>query len=226
MTNFKITSSTKIGHQSKRPQDIRETRLDYWVKRLFDVVGAITILAIISPLFLVVAIAIKLDSQGPVFYRQYRGGLSGSHFQVWKFRTMVINAGELQKELEAKNEVKGGLLFKIKDDPRITKVGRFLRQYSIDELPQLFNVLTGEMSLVGPRPLPLRDVELLSKDQMMRHDVLPGITGLWQVKGRSHLDSEKIFYWDNIYIERWSLMMDFSILIQTINVVLNRKGSY
>jgi lipopolysaccharide/colanic/teichoic acid biosynthesis glycosyltransferase len=226
MTNIKVNTGTKVNEYRQQPRDIRDTRFDYWVKRLFDLIGASIVFLVVSPLFLVVALAIKLDSPGPVFYRQYRGGLAGSRFQVWKFRTMVVNAGELQKELETQNEVKGGLLFKIKEDPRITKVGRFLRDYSIDELPQVINVLTGEMSLVGPRPLPLRDVELLSKEQLTRHDVLPGITGLWQVKGRSHLDSEKIFYWDNIYIDRWSLLLDFTVLLETIKVVLTRRGSY
>ena len=139
---------------------------------------------------------------------------------------MVVNAGELQKELEAQNEIKGGVLFKIKDDPRITKIGKFLRRYSLDELPQLINVLQGEMSLVGPRPLPLRDVERFSKDHFLRHEVLPGITGLWQVKGRSNVDSDDVFYWDIIYILQWSLALDLNILLQTVKAVLTREGAY
>jgi exopolysaccharide biosynthesis polyprenyl glycosylphosphotransferase len=200
--------------------------IDFRLKCLLDLIVASFILLLISPILLVVAVMIKLDSPGPIFYKQYRVGLKGAHFQVWKFRTMVVNASELQKELEAQNEIKGGVLFKIKDDPRITKVGKFLRRYSIDELPQLINVLQGEMSLVGPRPLPLRDVERFSKDHFLRHEVLPGITGLWQVKGRSNVDSDDVFYWDIIYILQWSLALDLNILFQTIKAVLTREGAY
>jgi exopolysaccharide biosynthesis polyprenyl glycosylphosphotransferase len=200
--------------------------IDFRLKCLLDVVVSFVILLLISPILLIISLAILLDSPGPIFYRQYRVGLKGSHFKVWKFRTMVVNASELQKELESKNEIKGGVLFKIKDDPRITKVGKFLRRYSLDELPQLINVLQGEMSLVGPRPLPLRDVERFSKDHFLRHEVLPGITGLWQVKGRSNVDSEDVFYWDIIYILQWSLALDLNILLQTIKAVLTREGAY
>lgn len=200
--------------------------IDFRLKCLLDLIAASFILILISPIFLVISVLIKLDSPGPIFYKQYRVGLKGAHFQVWKFRTMVVNAGELQKELEAQNEIKGGVLFKIKDDPRITKIGKFLRRYSLDELPQLINVLQGEMSLVGPRPLPLRDVERFSKDHFLRHEVLPGITGLWQVKGRSNVDSDDVFYWDIIYILQWSLALDLNILLQTVKAVLTREGAY
>ncbi len=200
--------------------------VSFWLKRGFDLIAALLILAIISPVLIVIAILIRSTSSGPIFYRQSRVGLKGRHFQVWKFRTMVENASEMQKELEAKNEIKGGVLFKIKDDPRITKVGKVLRRYSLDELPQLLNVLQGEMSLVGPRPLPLRDVARFSKDQFLRHEVLPGITGLWQVKGRSNVDSDEVFYWDTIYILQWSLALDLSILLQTFRAVLTRDGAY
>jgi exopolysaccharide biosynthesis polyprenyl glycosylphosphotransferase len=200
--------------------------MSFWLKRTIDLIAAALILVLTSPILLLIAILIKSSSPGPIFYRQYRVGLKGRHFQVWKFRTMVENAGELQQALESKNEIKGGILFKIKDDPRITKVGKFLRRYSLDELPQLFNVLQGEMSLVGPRPLPLRDVAKFSKDQFLRHEVLPGITGLWQVKGRSNVDSDEVFYWDTIYILQWSLALDLSILMQTVRAVLMRDGAY
>ncbi len=206
---------------------------NFWLKRILDLIAASLILLTISPIFLLVAILVKKTSPGPIFYKQYRVGLKGRRFQVWKFRTMVENANELQKELEAQNEIKGGVLFKIKDDPRITKIGKFLRDYSIDELPQLINVLQGEMSLVGPRPLPIRDYELsiqnvaqFSRDRFLRYEVLPGITGLWQVKGRATIESDEIFYWDMIYILQWSLTLDFRILLQTIKVVLFKKGSY
>jgi exopolysaccharide biosynthesis polyprenyl glycosylphosphotransferase len=200
--------------------------VDFRLKCLLDLIIGSFILILISPILLVVSVLIKLDSSGPIFYRQYRVGLKGAHFQVWKFRTMVVNASEFQQELESQNEIKGGVLFKIKDDPRITKIGKFLRRYSLDELPQLINVLQGEMSLVGPRPLPLRDVERFSKDHFLRHEVLPGITGLWQVKGRSNVDSDDVFYWDIIYILQWSLALDLNILFQTIKAVLTREGAY
>jgi exopolysaccharide biosynthesis polyprenyl glycosylphosphotransferase len=207
--------------------------INFWLKRLFDLIGAVIILVIASPILAAIAISIATTSPGPIFYRQDRVGLKGRHFRVWKFRTMVKNASELQKQLEEQNEVKGGVLFKIKDDPRITKVGKFLRQYSLDELPQLINVLQGEMSLVGPRPLPIRDYEMslqnmeqFSRDRFLRYEVLPGITGLWQVKGRASIDSDEIFYWDMVYILQWSLTLDLKILLQTIKVVVSREGSY
>jgi exopolysaccharide biosynthesis polyprenyl glycosylphosphotransferase len=199
---------------------------DFFVKRTFDIVAASLILLLISVPFLLIAILIKLDSPGPVFYKQTRVGLKGRHFKVWKFRTMVANASQLQKELEAKNEVKGGVLFKMQNDPRITRVGKFLRRYSLDELPQLINVLREEMSIVGPRPLPVRDVERFSENHFLRHEILPGITGLWQVSGRSNVDSEEVFYLDLAYIQHWSLALDIKILLQTIKVVLTKEGAY
>jgi lipopolysaccharide/colanic/teichoic acid biosynthesis glycosyltransferase len=145
---------------------------------------------------------------------------------------MVENASNLQKELEAQNEVKGGVLFKIREDPRITKIGKFLRNYSLDELPQLINVLQGQMSLVGPRPLTIRDYELsiengnqFSGDRSLRYEVLPGITGLWQTRGRASTDSDEIFYWDTIYILQWSISLDIKILLETIKVVLLKEGA-
>ncbi len=200
---------------------------DFWVKRGFDLTVAVLILLFASPIFLLIAVLIKLDSPGPIFYKQTRLGLRGRHFKVWKFRTMVINADQLMKELEAKNELKGGVLFKMKDDPRITKVGKVLRQYSLDELPQIINVLRGQMSLVGPRPLPLRDVEGFAPHHFARQNVLPGITGLWQVSGRSDIiDFENAFRLDVMYINNWSLLLDFQILWKTVQVVLKRKGAY
>jgi exopolysaccharide biosynthesis polyprenyl glycosylphosphotransferase len=207
--------------------------ISFWLKRLFDTIASSLLLLVLSPLSIAIAIVIKKTSPGPIFYKQDRVGLKGHRFKVWKFRTMVENANELQRELEAQNEVKGGVLFKIKADPRITKVGRFLRKYSLDELPQLINVLQGQMSLVGPRPLAVRDYELsiqdseqFARDRFLRYEVLPGVTGLWQVKGRASTDSEEIFYWDMIYILQWSLALDLKILLETIKVVLLREGSY
>jgi exopolysaccharide biosynthesis polyprenyl glycosylphosphotransferase len=199
---------------------------DFLVKRGFDIIASSLILLLLGVPFLLIAISIKLDSPGSIFYKQTRVGLKGRHFKVWKFRTMVANASELQKELEAKNEVKGGVLFKMKDDPRITRVGKFLRRYSLDELPQLINVLRGEMSLVGPRPLPLRDVERFSEHYLLRHEILPGITGLWQVCGRSDANSEEVFDLDLAYIQHWTVVLDFKILIQTIKAVLAKEGAY
>ena len=200
---------------------------DFWLKRCFDLMASAMILLLISPLMVGITLAIHLDSPGPVFYKQERVGLKGEHFKVWKFRTMVKNAAALQRELEAKNDMSGGVLFKLKDDPRITHIGRFLRRYSLDELPQLFNVLLGQMSLVGPRPLPLRDVERFAEHHHIRHEVLPGITGLWQISGRSNVeDSEDVFRFDLAYIQNWSLSLDIRILCETVRVVFFPEGAY
>ncbi|WP_218080095.1 sugar transferase [Anthocerotibacter panamensis] len=200
---------------------------DFWLKRGFDLVVASLILLVLGPLYCAIALWIKRDSPGPVFYRQTRIGLKGQPFKVWKFRTMVCDAEALQKELEASNEMKDGVLFKMKEDPRITGIGKFLRRYSLDELPQVFNVLAGEMSLVGPRPFPMRDVERFSTHHFIRQEVLPGITGLWQVSGRSDIvDFEDVVRLDVAYIQNWSLALDFEILLQTIKVVLAKQGAY
>ena len=200
--------------------------IDFFSKRVFDVVVSSLLLAIIGLPLLVIALLIKLDSPGSILYRQTRVGLKGNHFKICKFRTMVENASELQQKLEAQNEIQGGILFKIKDDPRITRIGKFLRRYSLDELPQLLNVLRGEMSLVGPRPLPVRDVAKFSRDHFFRQEVLPGITGLWQVSGRSDTGSDGVFDLDFEYIKNWSLALDFKILLQTVQVVFLAKGAY
>lgn len=203
------------------------TGSDFWLKRSFDFWVSVFLLIVFSPLLLTIATLIRLDSPGPIFFRQVRVGLHGRQFKAWKFRTMVANATQLQMQLEARNEMKDGVLFKMKDDPRVTRVGGFLRKYSLDELPQLFNVLFGEMSLVGPRPLPTRDVERFSEFHYLRHEVLPGITGLWQVSGRSDIeDFEKAVGLDIAYIENWSLWLDLKILLQTVVVVLGKKGAY
>ncbi|MBF2066307.1 MAG: sugar transferase [Calothrix sp. C42_A2020_038] len=200
---------------------------DFWVKRIFDLVCSTILLLAFSPLYLSIAILIKLDSSGPIFFRQERVGLHSKKFKIWKFRTMVTNAEKLQAALEARNEIKDGVLFKLKDDPRVTKVGKFLRRYSLDELPQLFNVILGEMSLVGPRPLPLRDVERFKTMHFIRQEVLPGITGLWQVSGRSDIDNfEEGVRLDISYIENWSVWLDLKILFKTVGVVFNKTGAY
>ncbi|MBF2005412.1 MAG: sugar transferase [Chlorogloeopsis fritschii C42_A2020_084] len=200
---------------------------DFLVKRCFDLCCSIVLLLLLSPIYLLIALLIKLDSPGPIFFRQERIGLHGRKFKIWKFRTMVANAEKLQASLEAKNEIKDGVLFKMKDDPRVTQIGKFLRLYSLDELPQLFNVFLGEMSLVGPRPLPRRDVEKFTSHHFVRQEVLPGITGLWQVSGRSNIDNfEDAVKLDITYIENWSLWLDLTILLRTVKVVLQKTGAY
>lgn len=203
------------------------TGTNFWVKRCFDFIGASFVLLLISPLLIGIALWIKLSSAGPILFQQTRIGLHGRPFKVWKFRTMVSNAEQLIKDLEAQNQSNDGVLFKLKEDPRVTSAGRFLRQYSLDELPQLFNVLFGQMSLVGPRPFATRDVEKLSPHHADRHIVLPGITGLWQVSGRSDaMDIDHVVRLDVSYIQHWSLWLDFKILLKTVLVVLRKDGAY
>lgn len=200
---------------------------DYRIKRSLDVLGAFFGVIALSPVLVGVAIAIKLTAPGPVFFRQERIGLQGKIFQMWKFRTMVVNAEKLQQQLEAENIIQDGIMFKLKHDPRITPIGHFLRRTSIDELPQLFNVLMGQMSLVGPRPLPMRDVERFEPWHHIRHQVLPGITGLWQISGRSDIeDFNDAARLDLYYIDNWSLNLDLDILVETVRIVLFGKGAY
>ena len=177
------------------------------------------------PIWLLLALAIKLDSRGPVFYVDHRVGVGERDFPMFKFRTMVSGAERLQVELEELNEA-GGALFKIRDDPRVTRVGGLLRRLSLDELPQVLNVLRGEMSLVGPRPLPLRDYRRLEDWHRQRYNVLPGITGLWQISGRSNLTFDDLVRLDFYYLESWSIWLDISIIVKTIPAVLGRRGAY
>jgi exopolysaccharide biosynthesis polyprenyl glycosylphosphotransferase len=195
------------------------------LKRIIDF--GITVLAMpfILLIFGIIAIAIKMDDGGPVFFIQERVGLKKRRFPLFKFRTMHVNAEEMLKEIEHLNEAEGPN-FKIANDPRITRIGRFLRCTSLDELPQLFNVLRGEMSLVGPRPMSIRDVNLFDKGiQRKRFSVKPGITCVWQVSGRNNLPFKKWLELDLEYIENWSLTLDLLILLKTIPVVLLRKGA-
>ncbi|MCD6726797.1 MAG: sugar transferase [Solirubrobacteraceae bacterium] len=198
---------------------------DWLVKRAFDVVGAALLLLLLSPFLAIAALAVRLTSRGPVLYHSVRPGIGGQPFACLKFRTMLQDAHELQPELEQRNEA-GGALFKIREDPRITRVGRFLRRFSIDELPQLWNVLRGDMSLVGPRPLPQRDYERLEDWHRKRYLVLPGITGLWQVSGRSELDFDDLVRLDFLYLEHWSVSLDLSILVKTIPAVVRGRGAF
>jgi exopolysaccharide biosynthesis polyprenyl glycosylphosphotransferase len=208
---------------------IRSGPEDGWqlaVKRVMDVVGSAALLTLLAPFLLLVTLLIKLDSPGPVLFRQERVGLNRRRFKVLKFRTMVAGADRDQATFEAMNEAEGPV-FKIRNDPRVTPLGRFLRQYSIDELPQLINVLRGDMSLVGPRPLPLRDVRLIDTQwHKRRFSVKPGLTCLWQVNGRSDVTFEHWVRMDLEYIDTWSLGLDFKILLKTIPAVLRGSGAY
>ena len=199
--------------------------LDFIIKRTFDVVGAAVALIIFAPFLALCAAVIKLTSKGPVIYRSVRPGIGEQWFACLKFRTMYSDADERIGELEALNEASGAL-FKMKDDPRVTRVGKLMRRYSIDELPQLWNVLRGDMSLVGPRPLPLRDYKLLSESHRMRYQVLPGMTGLWQVSERRGVDFDELVRLDFLYLESWSVGLDLLIILKTLPAVLARRGVY
>jgi len=199
--------------------------VDWYVKRTFDLVGSSVLLVLFSPVMLLSALAVKLSSRGGVIYRSSRPGIGGEPFPCLKFRTMYEDADKRQSELEKHNEVSGAI-FKIRRDPRVTAVGQFLRRWSLDELPQLFNVLRGEMSLVGPRPLPQRDFDRLADWHRKRYLVLPGITGLWQVSGRSELDFDELVRLDFLYLENWSVFLDLSIMLKTIPAVIKAKGAW
>lgn len=224
-----VTSSVSFDHAFEYPCiEIVRTPLrglNWFMKRSADFILSALGIIVISPVLLLVSIAIKLDSKGPILIKQKRIGKNGAPFHMLKFRSMVANAEALKASLADKNEATGPV-FKIKNDPRITRVGRFIRKYSLDELPQLFNVLAGQMSLIGPRPPLPNEVEQYTDYQWRRFDVRPGITGLWQVSGRSDLPFEEWVKLDIYYIERWSLSLEFKILLKTIPVVLKGEGAY
>ena len=207
------------------------TRKQEIAKRIFDVAVAAVSLLLLAPLLIFFAVLVKLTSAGPVMYRSWRVGRGGRHFLFYKFRSMYDAAEARRAELAARNEHTGHL-FKVKDDPRVTPLGRFMRRYSIDELPQLINVLIGDMSLVGPRPLPASDLHpdgqspFFANWAEQRSRVLPGITGLWQVRGRSDLQFKEMMDLDSYYIRNWSLKLDIKILLQTPLVVLIGRGAY
>jgi exopolysaccharide biosynthesis polyprenyl glycosylphosphotransferase len=195
------------------------------IKRAIDLIGAAAGLLILAPLMLIVAAAIKLTSPGRVVYAQDRCGLNKRPFRMYKFRSMYADADKLQGSLEARNEA-AGPVFKIRDDPRITPLGRLLRKSSLDELPQFWNVLRGDMSLVGPRPLPWRDVHRITRPaDMRRFSMRPGLTCLWQVRGRSKIDFTRWVELDLEYIDNWSLSLDAQILVRTIPAVLSGDGA-
>ncbi len=201
------------------------TGWDWAIKRTFDIAASVLVLVLGLPLWLLIALAVKLGSRGPVFYVDRRIGVGEREFPMLKFRTMVADAEALQPGLEDANEATGAL-FKMRDDPRVTRVGRVLRRLSLDEIPQILNVLRGEMSLVGPRPLPLRDYRLLQDWHRKRYAVLPGMTGLWQISGRSGLTFDDLVRLDFTYLENWSIWLDISIIAKTIPAVLARRGAY
>jgi len=204
--------------------------LRFLVKRAMDVTGALLGLFLLIPVMGIIALLIRMDSQGPVLFRQLRRGYRGQPFWVLKFRTMTVDAEERLTDLESSNESHGGVLFKLRQDPRVTRLGSFLRRSSLDELPQLINVLCGQMSLVGPRPLQLRDSELLlasdPEGYKRRPQVLPGVTGPWQVGGRSDVSHERMVQLDVDYVDNWSLGRDITIICKTFFVVLFRVGAY
>jgi exopolysaccharide biosynthesis polyprenyl glycosylphosphotransferase len=202
------------------PDDYRKL-----VKRAIDVAGATAGLVLLAPLMLVAATAVRLSGRGPVIFAQDRYGFNRRRFRMFKFRTMVADAESLQMRLEAQNEASGPV-FKIRADPRVTRAGRLLRKFSIDELPQLVNVLRGDMSLVGPRPLPIRDVHRFTESALMRRfSVRPGLTCLWQISGRSDVSFDRWIALDLAYIDGWSLILDWKILARTVPVVLKGTGA-
>jgi exopolysaccharide biosynthesis polyprenyl glycosylphosphotransferase len=230
---FPVSLVTDLPPHPRRRRDdvlltVSHVTLGGWqlaAKRALDVALAGFGLVALAPLFALIALAIRLDSPGPVFFAQERVGLNKRRFRMHKFRTMVADAESRMREVEHLNHMQGPT-FKLKEDPRVTRIGRFLRRSSIDELPQLWNVLRGEMSLVGPRPLPLRDVEGFEEDRHRRRfSVRPGLTGLWQVSGRNELSFETWMELDLRYIDGWSLGLDLQILMRTIPAVLSGRGA-
>ena len=196
-------------------------------KRLFDICFALVAIVLTSPIMLITAIAIKLDSKGPVFFKQVRVGKNGRHFKMWKFRSMYQNADELKSSLMEFNEIEDGMMFKMKDDPRVTRVGKFIRKTSIDELPQFFNVLFGSMSVVGTRPPTIDEVAKYSTKQWRRISIKPGITGMWQISGRSSItDFNEVVEMDTKYIDEWSLWLDFKIILKTVAEIFIHKNAY
>ena len=198
----------------------------YFVKRILDIIVSLTMILFLLPLFIVVAILIKIESKGGIIHRQIRVGKDGRHFIFYKFRSMFIDAEARKQQILDKNDSSDGVIFKMKNDPRITRIGRFIRKYSIDELPQLFNVLEGSMSLVGPRPPLPMEVAQYTLDERKRLHIKPGITCIWQVSGRSDIPFKKQVQLDEQYIKNHGLFMDIVILLKTIPAILTGKGAY
>jgi exopolysaccharide biosynthesis polyprenyl glycosylphosphotransferase len=229
MFNLQVARSYVDNLQGVPVLTIQSGPTDGWqllMKRVIDIVGSAALLVALAPLFAIVTLLIRLDSPGPVFFTQERVGLNKRRFRILKFRTMVDGSDQQQHMLEHLNEVEGPV-FKIKKDPRVTRLGRILRRFSIDELPQLVNVLKGDMSLVGPRPLPVRDVDRIDVQwHKRRFSIKPGITCLWQVNGRSNIGFNEWVRMDLDYIDKWSLGLDLLILMKTIPVVFKGPGAY
>ena len=202
-----------------------ELRRDPWIKRLFDIAFSLGILVLLLPLFLLIAFLIKLEDRGPIFFSQIRVGKYGRHFRMLKFRSMCVDAEKKFKELMAQNQHREGVTFKLKHDPRITQVGRWLRKLSLDELPQFYNVLRGDMSFVGPRPPVPREVALYSPMDRRRLAIMPGITCLWQISGRSEIDFSGQVALDVRYIESQSFWGDLKIAAKTIPAVISGRGA-
>lgn len=194
------------------------------IKRIIDVVASFTGLILLSPLILIVSILIKLESKGEVIFKQKRVGLNGKEFYMYKFRSMVINAEELKEQLESQNEMSGPM-FKIKDDPRITNVGKFIRKTSIDELPQLINVIKGDMSLVGPRPSLPKEVKKFEQWMMERLEVKPGLTCIWQISGRNNIGFEEWMKLDIKYVRERSFKLDMKLILKTVLVLFGDKNA-
>ncbi len=219
-------SSANINVQRKLWWWNATVKFAYGMKRTFDILITLAALVFFSPLLLLFAIWIKLDSSGPIIYRQVRVGKNGCHFNFYKLRSMYLDADRRRAEILAQNESRDGVIFKMKSDPRITRPGRIIRKFSIDELPQLFNVLIGDMSLVGPRPPLPSEVKLYTLDDRKRLNVIPGITCLWQISGRSDIPFKQQVELDKEYIKSHSIWYDFVILLKTIPAVLTGKGAY
>jgi len=204
---------------------VAASHLKLYLKDGIEKVFALFLLLFTLPIILVFSILVKVTSTGPIFFKQLRVGLHGRKFYQYKIRSMVVNADEIKEELNSLNE-QNGPVFKIKNDPRITKVGKFMRKYSIDELPQLFNILLGSMSLIGPRPLPVSEVDQFAEDFLhRRHSMKPGVTGLWQVSGRNSIkDFNDWVKLDMEYIDNWSFVLDAKIVFKTFSTVLSGTG--
>ena len=207
------------------PSKVKGRLVYHTVKRGFDILASGVALVLLSPLFGVLTVKIKREDGGPAFYSQTRIGKNGKPFKMWKFRSMIVNADKMVKQLEEQNEIDGAM-FKIKDDPRVTKIGHVIRKYSLDELPQLWNVLKGDMSLVGPRPPLPSEVEEYTDYDKQRLLVMPGCTGLWQVTKRNEADFDEMVWLDIVYINHSGLWEDLKLIIKTIGVVIHPNGAY
>lgn len=226
MSLTKVSSESIERQEMLSDENINQKRSYIFMKRLIDIIGSFCGIIILLPVFIIVAICIKLeDPKGPVFFKQIRVGKDEKDFGMYKFRSMVTDAEEKLQDLLQHNEVSGAM-FKMKDDPRVTKIGKFIRKTSIDELPQLINVLKGEMSLVGPRPPLLREVKTYTAYDKQRLKVIPGCTGLWQVSGRSNIGFKEMVELDLYYIQYRSILFDIKIILKTVFVLFGSKDAF